>query len=171
MFKWTCVALAVASLSVLVWMANEVRQELRAVHQEILSLKPTLTLEGEADTLLPQGEPAQAITIYYNPRFAAPPQLTFPTGHVGWKLHQEQADAFFMQRIGTGPTPGGKLKWKAVGQPAKSNAEVLNEALLRELQNLVRESQSANRQQDTIAQTLQGLRQELRKLLESEAKK
>ena len=70
MFKWSCLALAVVAvvfLSVLTWMINDVREESRHAREEIHRSRPTVTLEGEVDTLKGLGKAPDVIRLYYQP--------------------------------------------------------------------------------------------------------
>jgi hypothetical protein len=167
MFKWSCLAVAVVFLSVLTWMVNAVRQEVRRLPP------PPVTLNGLVD--LRQGATPDAITVPYRSPFAAPPRLTFPQGHDGWKITDERANSFSLNRSDPAAKVSNLIPWKAEGQPARTKLEEQNEAILQALQRLQSESaaQAVTRQaqNDALLRELQGLRQEVRKWLEGTGKK
>jgi hypothetical protein len=157
LFRWVYLAVAVVFLSVLTWMVNDMRQELRQ------SRPPTVTLEGEL--VIPQG--VQGTGVSYKIPFTSPPQLTFPEGLSGWTITDERTDSFYINKIGSDSQIRNKLKWKAEGRPAKTKLEQQNEAILQTLQRL--EGQAAahdaslRTQNEAILHELQLLRQQLRK--------
>jgi hypothetical protein len=144
-FKWICLAVAVFFLGLLTWMINDVREQTRRVHEEILRMreetKPTLTLEGEVDPLAHSDKVPHFMGINYQPPFASPPHLTFPDGHADWQVTVQKADSFGLNRDPVGEGNKRKFKWKAEGRPAKTKVEEHNEANSRTLGAILRELQ------------------------------
>ena len=112
--------------------------------------------------------------ISYNPPFASPPRLTFPDGHSGWKITDQKADSFGVNRDVSGTGNTRKFKWKAEGQPAKAKVEEQNEAIRRALRDILSELQlqgSARRSENAAIQREVQLLREMEKKRFDDGKK
>ncbi len=74
----------------------------------------TVALEGEAEVSNPGTR-----VVYYKAPFASPPYLTFPDGLGGYRITEEKAESFKLERFASGAGISETIRWKAEGRPAK----------------------------------------------------
>ncbi len=163
MFKWSCLVLGAAFLGLLTWLVVDLRQQVIDLRRQVQRSTPTVTREGEANTVMPDGQPAGSISIGYNPPCASPPRLSFPDGLQGWAISSEKADSFSINRTGTGTGTDSKLKWRAEGQPARTKSEEQIEDISRALDRLQVDSLHQAATNRAILREFQELRKEIQK--------